>query len=79
MTHQQNTRDEREKSQVFKTRQKKMGISTKENVKSKKLLVQNIQEIWDTIKGPNLRIIQLEDGEETHVKHTEKYFQQNQK
>jgi hypothetical protein len=34
-----------------------MGILIKENVKSKKLSAQNIQETWDTVKRPNLRII----------------------
>ena len=29
--------------------------SAKENVKSKNLLTQNIQEIWDIMKRPNLR------------------------
>jgi hypothetical protein len=37
----------------------------KENIKSKKFLTQNIQEIQDTMKRPNLRIIgKEEDGEE---------------
>ena len=33
-----------------------MDTSVKENVKSKYILEQNIQEIWDTMKRPNLRI-----------------------
>jgi hypothetical protein len=37
----------------------------KENVKSKKFLTQNIQKIWDTMKRYNLRIIGLEEGEES--------------
>ena len=37
--------------------------SVKENVKSNKLLTQNIQEIWDTMKRPNLRIIGIEEVE----------------
>ena len=32
----------------------------KENVKAKMFLTQNIQETWDTMKIPNLRIIQTE-------------------
>ena len=40
-----------------------IDTSVKENVKSKKFLTQNIQEIWDTMKRPNLRIIEIE-GEE---------------
>ena len=34
-----------------------IDTSGKENVKSKKCLTQNIQEIWDTMKRPNLRIM----------------------
>lgn len=33
----------------------------KENAKSKKLLTQNIQKIWDTMKRANLRIIGIEE------------------
>ena len=32
-----------------------IDISVKENVKFKNLLTENILEIWDTIKRPNLR------------------------
>ncbi|ERE71915.1 epididymal-specific lipocalin-8-like protein [Cricetulus griseus] len=42
--------------------------STKENLKFNKSLTQNIQEIWDTMKRPNLRIIGIEEGEETLLK-----------
>ncbi|ERE73973.1 Transposase, L1 containing protein [Cricetulus griseus] len=45
--------------------------STKENLKSKKSLSQNIQEIWDTMKRPNLRIIGIEEGEEIQLKGAE--------
>ncbi|ERE69936.1 LINE-1 type transposase domain-containing protein 1 [Cricetulus griseus] len=48
--------------------------STKENLKSNKSLTQNIQEIWDTVKRPNLRIIGIEEGEETLLKGTENIF-----
>ncbi|ERE73702.1 Transposase, L1 containing protein [Cricetulus griseus] len=48
--------------------------STKENLKSKKSLTQNIQEIWDTVKRPNLRIIGIEEGEESLLKATENIF-----
>ena len=40
----------------------------KENSKSNKFSSQNIQEIWYTIKRPNLRIIGVEEGEELHLK-----------
>ena len=46
----------------------------KENSKSNKLLTQNIQEIWDTMKRPNLRIIRVEEGEELELKGTENIF-----
>ena len=35
----------------------------KEQNKSNKFLTQNIQEIWDTMKRPNLRIIGVEEGD----------------
>lgn len=48
--------------------------STKENLKSNKSLTQNIQEIWNNVKRPNLRILGIEEGEETHVKRAENIF-----
>ena len=39
-----------------------IGISVKENLKHKKLLTQSIQEIQNTIKRPNLRIIEIEEN-----------------
>ena len=45
-----------------------MDTQVKENAKSKNLLTQNIQEIWDTMKRPNLRIIGIEEGKETQSK-----------
>ena len=36
----------------------------KEQNKSNKFLTQNIQEIWDTVRRPNLRIIGVEEGED---------------
>ncbi|KAL6080965.1 hypothetical protein STEG23_016230 [Scotinomys teguina] len=52
----------------------KIDSSVKENTKAKKVITQNIQEIWDTIKRPNLRIIGIEEGEEYHLKGTENIF-----
>ena len=46
----------------------------KENTKSNKFLTQNIQEIWNTIKKPNLRIIGIEEGEELQIKGAENIF-----
>ena len=47
---------------------------TKENSKSNKFLTQNIQEIWGTMKRPNLRIIGVEEGEEIQLKGPENIF-----
>jgi hypothetical protein len=38
----------------------------------KKLLTQNIQEIWDTMKRPNLRIIGMEEDEESQLQDPKK-------
>jgi hypothetical protein len=46
----------------------------KENTKCKKLLTPNIQEIQDTMKRSNLRIIGIEDGEESQLKGQETIF-----
>ena len=46
----------------------------KEQNKSKKFLTQNIEEIWDTVKRPNLRIIGVEEGEELQFKGPENIF-----
>ena len=40
----------------------KKNAQIKEISKSNKFSSQNIQEIWDTIKKPNLRIIGIEEG-----------------
>jgi hypothetical protein len=40
----------------------------KENTKSKKLLTQNIQEIQDTMKRPNLRIMRKEESKDRQFK-----------
>ena len=45
--------------------------SVKENDKCNKRLTQNIQEIWKTMKRPNLRIIRIE---EVQLKGTENIF-----
>ena len=55
--------------------------SVKENVKSNKSLTQNIQEIWDTMKRPNIRItgiekeVQLKSAENIQQNHRRKLFQ----
>jgi hypothetical protein len=42
-----------------------MDTSVKYNVESKNFLIQNSQEIWDIMKRPNLRIMGIEEGEES--------------
>ncbi|KAL6088973.1 hypothetical protein STEG23_021130 [Scotinomys teguina] len=37
--------------------------TVKENTKTKKVIKQNVQEIWDTMKRSNIRIIGIEEGE----------------
>jgi hypothetical protein len=46
------------------------NISTtiKENAKCKRILTQNIQEIQDTMRRPNLRIIGVDENEDFHLK-----------
>ncbi|KAL6085840.1 hypothetical protein STEG23_002730 [Scotinomys teguina] len=39
-----------------------------ENSKAKKVATETIQKIWDTMKRPNLRIIEIEEGEEYQLK-----------
>ena len=46
----------------------------KENSKSKKFLTQNMQEIWDTMRRPNLRIIGIEENEDSRLKGLEIIF-----
>ncbi|KAL6090712.1 hypothetical protein STEG23_013589 [Scotinomys teguina] len=46
--------------------------TVKENTKTKKAIKQHVQEIWDTMKGPNIRIIGIEEGEEYQLKDLEK-------
>jgi hypothetical protein len=51
-------------------RRYKENIDTtiKENTKSQKVLTQNIQEIQDTMKRPNLRIVGIEENEDSLLK-----------
>ncbi|KAL6084859.1 hypothetical protein STEG23_002844 [Scotinomys teguina] len=51
-----------------------IDTSVKENTEAKKVITQNVQEIWDTMKRPNLRIIGIEEGEEYQLKGTENIF-----
>jgi hypothetical protein len=45
-----------------------MDIKIKENAKCKRMLTQNIQEIQDTMKIPNLRIIGVDKNEDYQLK-----------
>ena len=45
-----------------------IDIAVKENAQYKKLLTQNIQEIQDTMRRQNLRIIGIEESEDSQVK-----------
>ena len=45
-----------------------MGTTIKENAKCKKILTQNIQEIQDTMRRPNLRIIGIDKSEDSQRK-----------
>jgi hypothetical protein len=41
-----------------------IGTTIKENAKCKKILTQNIQEIQDTMRRPNLQIIGVDENED---------------
>jgi uncharacterized coiled-coil protein SlyX len=41
-----------------------LNTTIKENAKFKKILTQNIQEIQDTMRRPNLRIIGIDENED---------------
>ena len=45
-----------------------IGTTIKENGKCKKILTQNIQEIQDTMRRPNLRIIGIDENEDFQLK-----------
>jgi hypothetical protein len=46
----------------------KIDKRLKEIAKCRKLLIQNIQEIQDTMRTPNLRIIGIEESEESQLR-----------
>jgi len=45
-----------------------IGTTIKENTKCKKILTQNIQEIHDTMRRPNLWIIGVDENEDFQFK-----------
>jgi chromosome segregation ATPase len=51
-----------------------MGTTIKENAKRKKILTENIQEIQDTIRIPNLWIIGVDEKEDFQLKGSAKIF-----
>jgi wobble nucleotide-excising tRNase len=48
--------------------------TVKESAKYKKLLTQNIQEIQDTMRRPNLQVIGIEESEDSQLKGTVNIF-----
>ena len=48
--------------------------TVKENEKSKKLLNQNIQEIQDTMRRPNLQIIGVDENGRFSIERASKYL-----
>jgi hypothetical protein len=52
-----------------------MDTTIKENEKCKKILTKNIQEIQDTMRRPNLGIIDLDENED--YQRASKHFKQN--
>ena len=58
----------------MKEKKEDIDTSVKENTKCKKLLTQNIQEIQDTMKRSNLRIIGMEEGEDSQHKGPKNIF-----
>ena len=45
-----------------------IDTTVRENAKCKKLLTQNIQEIQDTMRRPNLMIIGIEESKDSQLK-----------
>jgi methyl-accepting chemotaxis protein len=55
----------------------KIDTTVKENSKHKKLLTQSIQEIQNTMKRPNLRMIGIKENENSQLKGPENVFNKN--
>jgi hypothetical protein len=51
-----------------------MDTTIKENGKCKKILTQNIQEIHNTMRRPNLRIIGVDENEDFQIKEPANIF-----
>jgi hypothetical protein len=65
--YQQNTRDKRENLRC-KDIIEDIDTTVIENTKCKKLLTRNNQDIQNTMKRPNLRIIGIKESEDSQVK-----------
>ena len=51
-----------------------IDATVKENAKCKKLLTQNIQDIQETMRAPNIRIIGIDENEDFQFKGPENIF-----
>jgi hypothetical protein len=51
-----------------------IDTTIKENSKHKKVQIQNIQEIQDTMKRPSIRKIRIEENEDSQLKGPENVF-----
>ena len=60
-------REHRHNSQR-KYKMQKDGTTIKKNAKFKKILSENIQEIQDTMRRPNLQIIGIDENEDFNLK-----------
>ena len=58
-----------ERISSIKDTTQEVNSSVKENIKCNKSLAQNIQEIWDTMKRPNQRILDIEKRRSSTQKH----------
>jgi hypothetical protein len=63
-----NRKQEMEESLRCRRFHRKYGHNKKENAKSKRILTQNIQEIQDTMRRSNIRIIGVDENEDFHLK-----------
>lgn len=75
--HWQNTREEKNLKHWIYNRE--LDIMIKENVKSEKILTQNIQKICNTMKKLNLKIIRVEKKRRNHLKSLVNIFNKKQK
>lgn len=53
---------------------KEVDASFRESVNAKKFLTQNTQGVWNAMRRPNLRIIGMDEGEDSQVEGPENIF-----